>query len=176
MIGLAPPRPDFAAALSEFLTALIHTCAAPADDETWFDWWERPPVSEVLRAELVSLVHAVELDGDGRRFMQKREELEAEPAPVAGPLIDAPGAQTQRNNTDLFVKRGGIERICRACASVALFALQTYAPSGGSGLRASLRGGGPLTTLVLVSSEDGSPSTLWMRQTELYRSLFARVR
>jgi CRISPR system Cascade subunit CasA len=46
---------------------------------------------------------------------------------------------------------------------MALFTLQTYAPSGGAGHRTSLRGGGPLTTLVMPADESTSLwSQLWL--------------
>jgi CRISPR system Cascade subunit CasA len=44
-------------------------------------------------------------------------------------------------------------------AALALLTLQTMAPSGGAGHRTSLRGGGPLSTLILPKA----PSTLWHR-------------
>jgi CRISPR system Cascade subunit CasA len=64
-------------------------------------------------------------------------------------LIDAPGQNTLEKNRDHFVKRGHITQLCPYCAAVALFTLQTNAPGGGQGHRAGLRGGGPLTTVIL---------------------------
>ncbi|MBM3518222.1 MAG: type I-E CRISPR-associated protein Cse1/CasA, partial [Alphaproteobacteria bacterium] len=64
------------------------------------------------------------------------------------------------NNADLFVKRAEVAVLSRALAAAALLTLQTYAPSGGKGHRTSLRGGGPLTTLVVAAPEEGPP-TLW---------------
>ena len=81
---------------------------------------------------------------------------------MAALLIDAPGAQTLRNNADLFVKRGGAPVLCRAAAAMALFTLCSYAPAGGAGHRTSLRGGGPMTTLV-VAGHRGYGDTLWGR-------------
>ncbi|WP_253207205.1 type I-E CRISPR-associated protein Cse1/CasA [Verticiella alkaliphila] len=50
--------------------------------------------------------------------------------------------------------------MCEACVAQALFTLQINAPSGGRGIRTSLRGGGPMTTLLLPQQED---ATLWQR-------------
>jgi CRISPR system Cascade subunit CasA len=69
--------------------------------------------------------------------------------PIAGLLIDTPGENAERHNADLFIKRGRVTTLCPACAAMALFTLQTNAPSGGAGHRTSLRGGGPLTTIAL---------------------------
>lgn len=46
---------------------------------------------------------------------------------------------------------------------MALYALQAFAPSGGAGHRTSLRGGGPLTTLVVPAPPpgDGRSRSLW---------------
>ncbi|HLA35687.1 MAG TPA: type I-E CRISPR-associated protein Cse1/CasA, partial [Rhodocyclaceae bacterium] len=64
-------------------------------------------------------------------------------------LMDAPGGNTIKNNQDHFVKRDAVSALCPHCAAMALFCLQTNAPSGGQGHRVGLRGGGPLTTLIL---------------------------
>jgi CRISPR system Cascade subunit CasA len=85
--------------------------------------------------------------------------------PVASLLIDAPGANTLKKNRDLFVRRASVPALGRAAAAMALFTVQTYAPSGGAGHRTSLRGGGPLTSLVLPPADDGAPSlwrTVWL--------------
>ena len=47
---------------------------------------------------------------------------------------------------------------------MALYMLQQFAPSGGAGHRTSLRGGGPLVTLVLPGTRgNGRPPTLWQK-------------
>ncbi|MFN9970934.1 MAG: type I-E CRISPR-associated protein Cse1/CasA, partial [Phycisphaerae bacterium] len=63
-------------------------------------------------------------------------------------MIDSAGEQGKRLNKDLFVKRDRFKSFGRPAAAMALLTLQTYAPAGGQGHRVSLRGGGPLTTLV----------------------------
>ncbi len=73
-----------------------------------------------------------------------------------------PGDITLKKNTDLFVKRGRAAALSRAVSAMALYSLQTYAPSGGQGHRTSLRGGGPLTTLVALQDSAGR-DTLWGR-------------
>jgi CRISPR system Cascade subunit CasA len=92
--------------------------------------------------------------------MQEMGQLDVSPSPISGLFIEAPGANTEKNNADLFQKRGRIEMLSMPAAAMALFTLQTYAPSGGAGHRTSLRGGGPLTTLGLPPS---AQDTLWHR-------------
>ena len=161
--GFAWPRPDFDGAAHEFLIGLLSTGAAPRDDDDWEDWWLAPPSPETLRQRFGQLAHAFGLDGPGPRFLQDLDPLDdVEERETSALLIDAPGAQTLRNNADLFVKRSGTSVLCRPAAAMALFALSAYAPSGGVGHRTSLRGGGPMTTLVLARHEDYG-DTLWGR-------------
>jgi CRISPR system Cascade subunit CasA len=91
--------------------------------------------------------------------MQDKGLVDGDQWPIGSLLIDAPGENALRNNSDHFVKRGGVEALCPSCCATALFALQTNAPSGGVGYRTSLRGGGPLTTLILPGR--GSLDSLW---------------
>ena len=162
-VALAWPRPDFNGAAHEFLIGLASTAAAPNDEDEWEDWWLTPPPPEDLKERFAKVAHAFDLDGPGPRFLQDIEPLDdAKETDAASLLIDAPGAQTVRNNADLFLKRGGAPVLCRAAAAMALYTLNAYAPAGGAGNRTSLRGGGPMTTLVIARHEDYG-NTLWGR-------------
>ena len=156
-IALAAPRPDFNGALHEFLIGLLTTCFAPEDERQWREFWHTSPSPETLKQVFSSYSHAFNLDGDGPRFMQDFDELAKNPKPVSALLIDAPGEKALTENADHFGKRGGVSAMSPAMAAMALFTLQTYAPAGGAGHRTSLRGGGPLTTLVTAQD------TLWGR-------------
>ena len=163
LVSFAWPRPDFNGAAHELLIGLLATAAAPTDDDEWDDWWLAPPTPEMLVERFATVAHAFDLDGPGPRFLQDLDPLDdAGDKEVATLLIDTPGAQTLRNNADLFVKRGGAPVLSRAAAAMALFTLNSYAPSGGAGHRTSLRGGGPLTTLVFAEHSTFG-STLWGR-------------
>jgi len=164
VVALAAPRPDFNGALMQFLIGLLQTTTAPEDHDVWTEWLEYPPSPATLKDTLGSHADAFELDGEGPCFMQDFEPLEGEPNPIDALLIDAPTGKTLRDNTDHFVKRDRVEALCPACATTALFTLQANAPGGGVGHRTSMRGGGPLTTLV-VPDPAGSdlPETLWTR-------------
>jgi CRISPR system Cascade subunit CasA len=170
---LAAPRADFNGALMQWLIALLQTAAAPDNQDEWGAWMEMPPAPEVLRGKFDDVAHAFDLNGDGPCFMQDYDKLESDPVSVSGLLIDAPGNNALKNNTDLFVKRGGVEGMCPACAAQALFTLQTNAPSGGVGHRTGLRGGGPLTTLVKLDPVVNGPEAelLW---PSLWLNVFAR--
>jgi CRISPR system Cascade subunit CasA len=176
VVGLATPRPDFAGALQEFLIGLLSAALQPADDEAWKPLWIAPPTTGELQEALDRLPPAFDLDGDGPRFFQDLSEADfagVGVAPVEQLLIDTPGEQTTKLNKDLFVKRGRVECLGRPAAAMALLTLQTYAPAGGQGHRTSLRGGGPLTTLVDPQAGDGSG--LAAEDQPLWRKLWANV-
>ena len=163
VLRLAAPRPDFNGALLQFLIGLLQTVCPPGDHDQWVDWLdEETPEPDVLKEHFCKYAHAFELKGDGPRFMQDFSPLQGDEKPISALLIDVPGAQTLRENKDHFIKRDQIESLCPACAATALFTLQTNAPSGGAGHRTSLRGGGPLTTLVAPDPNgSGLPDDLW---------------
>ncbi|GHC37634.1 type I-E CRISPR-associated protein Cse1/CasA [Aidingimonas halophila] len=158
---LALPRADFQGAAYQFLIGLLQTALPPQDNGEWLDRFIEPPGADELTAAFAPLTAAFELKGDGPRFMQDLDSLDdVKEATVSGLLIDAPGANGIKNNTDFFVKRGRVETMCEDCAALALFTMQINAPAGGAGIRVGLRGGGPLTTLVLPEAADAS---LWSR-------------
>ena len=171
IVALAAPRPDFQGGLMQFLIGLLQTAAPPDEDNDleWEKWFEEPPTPEELRAKFDSFVDCFHLDGDGPRFMQdlelKKETPKVKEYSIYALLIDAPGENTVKNNTDHFIKRDCVIGMCYPCAATALFTLQTNAPEGGSGHRTSLRGGGPLTTLVALDPQENGieleSETLW---------------
>jgi CRISPR system Cascade subunit CasA len=167
VVALNAPRPDFNGALIQFLIGLVQTAWVRADS-----FWDRdemlwsPPATDELARLFAPLKDAFHLDGDGPRFMQ---DLTLKPGDsparneISALLIDFPGAQAIEKNADHFVKRGSGGALCPHCAAAALFCLMTNAPSGGAGHRTSLRGGGPLTTLVsyVPITLQHPPSALW---------------
>lgn len=158
VVSLDAPRPDFNGALIQFLIGLMQTVAAPQNGTEWRKWLTDPLTPDELKVKFSSVRHAFELGGDGPRFMQDFEKLSVTQGEIDGLLIDMPGESTTKKNTDHFVKRNTVAGMCPSCTATALFAMQTNAPAGGQGNRTSLRGGGPLTTLVVG---DKRHETLW---------------
>jgi CRISPR system Cascade subunit CasA len=150
------PRPDFRCAALEFLIGLLTVACPPCDD--WKARWTSPPSRAKLEAAFAPFAAALTFDGEGPRAFDL-EEFSTKPTPVEALLIEAPGAETKRKNAALLVKAGLVEVLSRPAVSIALITLQTMAPMGGEGHRTSLRGGGPLTTLVVPKF----PATLWHR-------------
>lgn len=157
--ALNAPRPDFNGALIQFLIGLVQTVAAPKNGAEWRKKLTEPPTPNELHTNFATVRHAFELGGDGPRFMQDFDELIGQAGSIDGLLIDEPGENALKNNTDFFVKRKQDSfSMCPACCAVAMFSLQTNAPAGGRGYMTSLRGGGPLTTIVMGSDQ---LDTLW---------------
>lgn len=161
IVDLALPRADFQGAAYQFLIGLLQTALPPQDHGDWLDRFIEPPSVEDLEAALVPFTAAFELDGDGPRFMQDLDPLDdVKEANVDNLLIDAPGESTTKKNRDFFVKRGQVEVMCSDCAALSLFTMQINAPEGGRGHLTGLRGGGPLTTLVIPEEHS---ARLWQR-------------
>lgn len=164
IVAFAWPRADFDAAAREFMIGLLSiACWSRVREDEWEAWWSEPPPPDVLQDCFAPLSAAFRLDGDGPRFMQDLDPMDdGTVCDVSALLIDAPGANTITRNADLFVKRGQIAWLGRPAATMALFTLQTFAPSGGAGHRTSVRGGGPLTTVVVPDGPSNDvPPTLW---------------
>ena len=168
VVALNAPRPDFNGALIQFLIGLVQTTAAPANRVEWKEKLRTPPAKSEIKQKFETVRHAFELDGVGPRFMQDLERNGGKEWGVSCLLLDSPGDNTLENNQDHFVKRGRVNVLCPACAATALFTLQTNAPYGGVGHQSSIRGGGPVTTLVLPQrNEIGSLwETIWINTLE----------
>lgn len=180
VVEVAAPRPDFNGALQEFLIGLLTTALLPSDDDEWAARTAVPPTVEQFHDALMKLPQAFDLEGEGPRFFQDLSEADvaegkfwtAESLLIGMPNTEFANAPRREVVTDLFVKPGRIEKLGRAAAAMALLTMQTYAPAGGAGHRTSLRGGGPLTTLVDPRDTSADPSA---GQQALWTKLWANV-
>lgn len=140
------PRADLNIACLELLIGLVYMADPPANKKEWRQ--RQAPDAARLQTRLAPLAPAFNLGGDGPRFLQDFEAIEGE---ANGPdmlFIDSAGANTARNNADLMVHRDRYATLVAPLAAMALYTFQSFAPSGGAGNRTSMRGGGPMVTLV----------------------------
>lgn len=150
------PRPDFRSAAYQFLIGLLQTFYAPSSAREWRSRWKDPPSAEALAAALTPCQGAFALEGEGPAFLQDLAlPSDAHQLPVLDLLIDA-GSDSNRH----FNKPQALQGLCEDCAALAVLTLQLNAPPGGRGIRTSVRGGGPLTTLLVPAHDD---ATLWQR-------------
>jgi len=165
--ALNAPRPDFNGALIQFLIGLAQTTFAPANKIEWKAKLKTPPPPEQLKTAFMTVHDAFELGGDGPRFMQDFDDFKRKSKPIDWLLIGAATDNALKENRDHFVKRDAVTAMCPSCCGTALFTMQTNAPMGGSGLRTSLRGGGPLTTLIIGDKDfDMLWHTIWLNVLE----------
>jgi len=156
-------RPDFNGALAQFAIGLLQSTTPMDSGTAWKQSFLTPPTALILDEWFAPVAQAFELDAKGARFMQDFS-LTAEEGTlneIGALLIETPGENTLKNNADHFVKRGSVSAMCPHCAATALLTLQINAPAGGAGNRTGLRGGGPLSTLVVSMPLDGHPRSLW---------------
>jgi len=173
------PRADLNLACHELLVGMIYLACPPTANSQRFS----PPDADTFRAGLEPLIPAFNLLGVGPCFMQDFEILEGEAKAPDMLFIDSAGAATQSKNADLMVRRSRYPVLPLPLAAMALYTLQAFAPAGGSGNRTSMRGGGPMVTLVKPKGQglwqlvwanvpcgkplgvDGQEKLPWMRPT-----------
>ncbi len=161
IVDFALNRADFQGAAYQFAIGLLQTVFAPKNEDEWEEYFESPPSDEELKSAFSKVAHAFNITGSAPLFMQDFSKLEEQKnIPIAQLLIDAPGENGIKKNTDHFIKQGIADVMSLEMAVLALFTLQINAPSGGQGHLVSLRGGGPLTTLIYPTEEH---STLWQK-------------
>lgn len=150
-------RADCDTSLTEFLIGLLAVTLDPVMTKVgWLKRWRAPPAATELETAFAPFAGGFLLDGPGARFFQDLDDLDGgAETPVGALFMDAPAEH--------FVKPGGTVALSRRGAALALLTLQTNAPAGGAGHRTSLRGGGPLTTLVVPGPTASKPTTLWQR-------------
>lgn len=158
-LDLVAPRADFRGALFQFLIGLLQTAFPVEDEDEWLERWESPPSVQELEQAFAAWVAYFALDGDGVAFLQDAKATADFGTKDIRELLMDLGSVSNLH----FNKPEGIHALCPACASTALFGLQTNAPSGGVGHRVSMRGGGPLTSLLVPKSNEAEPATLWQR-------------
>lgn len=161
IVDVSYPRADFQGAAWQMLIGLLQTTVAPEDEPSWREVWKNGIDKQAWQQALSAVAPAMQFGAEKPAFLQSFEPLESESSSIAGLLIDAPGGNTLKLNKDHFVKRHVGQQICPHCAVMALFAVQTNSPAGGAGYRVGLRGGGPLTTLVVPQQERDFP--LWKK-------------
>lgn len=153
VVAVATGRPDCDISLTEFLIGLLAVACPPESNSDWRNGFARPLTGEALKAAFEPLAEAVVLDGDGPRFFQDREELQGDTTEIEALCMDVVAKH--------FTKPGRVEVLSRAGAAIVLATLQTSSPAGGAGHRTSLRGGGPLTTLVVPGGKPDEATNLW---------------
>ena len=155
------PRPDLNLACLELLVGLVYMAAPPTDARDWRDGFDNWPRPETLRQCFRCYADAFNLLGDGPRFLQDFDaDINGKDVAVDMLFIDSAGENTIKKNKDLMVRRERYRSLPPNLAAMALYTLQDFAHEDGSGHRTSMRGGGPMVTLV-KPPESGLWPLIW---------------
>lgn len=152
LVALAAPRPDFAGSLAQVLIGLLQSVMTPKDERAWRKSFAAPPGPEALQSAFEPLTSSFELFGEGPRVFQDltlEQEGVGEIWPIESIFIEVPWDSSLSLGAEKLGEAAWVSALCPSCAASALSTLQINAPAGGRGHRTGLRGGGPLTTLVL---------------------------
>lgn len=160
IVAIDAPRADFTGALMQFLIGLLQTAYAPEREKEWINAFRQPPDPKTLKAAFAEYREVFHFGADRPSFMEDFDLDEGADKPISGLFIEAPGQKTLNENADFFIKRRHVRRISPEVAAMALLTLQINGPEGGRGSMTSIRGGGPLTTLVFNTPKE-SRDTLW---------------
>ncbi|MDP2737365.1 MAG: type I-E CRISPR-associated protein Cse1/CasA [Pseudorhodobacter sp.] len=173
------PRADLNITCLELLIGLVFLADPPEDVDDWQD--RQAPDADRLRGKLSALAPAFNLTGEGPLFLQDFVALQDAPNPPDMLFIDSAGAKTAKDNADLMVRRKRYVELDLPLSAMALYTFQAHAPEGGRGNMTSMRGGGPMVTLVdpgaglwpliWANVPDGKPQGMaalpWMRPTKV---------
>lgn len=162
-VAIVAPRADFHLGMMEFLIAVFATLYPPASDEDWLDRFHQAPTSQEFEEAISTAKPYFELLGEGMTFMQELGDFEGKRVSAGTLFLEGPGEKTLKENRDVFTRRLRSQTLSRRSTAIALYVLQNFAPSGGKGYRTSVRGGGPLTTLVNLESVAGREPTLFQQ-------------
>lgn len=147
-------RPDFDGAIMQFLIGVYQVLLSPEEDEDCNEFFKTKPSVDSLKERIDLIAPAFVFDEGDHRFMQDPSaDGSDEDRDINKLLLD----NSSKPNMH-FIKEGTIQHICPHCVAMALITLQLNSPVGGRGHWTSLRGGGPLTTLVCMSDDE---KTLW---------------
>jgi len=132
---------------------------APDDEDEWVEGLQSLPDATEVKQRFDTVSSAFNLGGDGPRFMQDTSCADGDQQSIETLIIGMPGENTLKNNSDFFQKRKSVQQLCPACGAMALMTLQINGPKGGRGHMTGLRGGGPLTSIILGKT---LPETIWL--------------
>lgn len=160
------PRDDLELACLQLLICLTQVIFLPKNDSEL-----RSRISSPMSPEEFSNGIALidknwfDLDHPSTPFMQTRGVKAKETTPIQKLLIGLP----EGNNHAFFDRTGDVLNLSAACTVIALFNQASNCPSFGGGFKGSLRGGAPVTTLVMENDGNSLRKTIWRNVITLPR-------
>ncbi len=142
-IGL--PRDDLELACLQLLVCMTQVMFLPEDERMLRARIAKPLSVTEFDSGTAPCCDCFDLDHATQPFMQSRGVKAVEDTPIQKLLIGLP----EGNNHAFFNEAGEVRQLCGSLAAIALFNQASNCPSFGGGFKGSLRGGAPITTLVL---------------------------
>lgn len=139
------PRDDLELACLQLLVCMTQVMFLPEDDRTLRTRTATPLSVAEFDAGIAPCCDWFDLDHATQPFMQSRGVRAVEDTPIQKLLIGLPAG----NNHAFFNAAGEVRHLCGSLAAIALFNQASNCPSFGGGFKGSLRGGAPITTLVI---------------------------
>ena len=115
------PRSDLNLSVSLFLIGIVQLYRAR--------YVSKPKSAQDFYKVVSEHLKAFEMEGP-TPFMQD-PNLEKNPRPILGLIIDSPGEKTLKDHRDFWRKEGSILDLCPSCAAAALYTQQMFAYPGG---------------------------------------------
>lgn len=139
------PRDDLELACVQLLVCMTQVMFLPEDDPALRARSAAPLSPEDFSAGVEPCKDWFDLDHPTQPFMQSRGVKAAENTPIQKLLIGLP----EGNNHAFFNEAGEVRCLSGSLAAIGLFNQASNSPSFGGGFKGSLRGGAPITTLVV---------------------------
>lgn len=155
VVDMVVPRSDFRNCLYQLLIGVMQVIVNPTKEQQWIDLWDNPLTTAELKDKFNKYEECFVIDSLGCAFMQDYKLEDYKEESLKNLFIELPA-------NDHFHKDEP-QKIDIYWAAVALYTLQTLAPSGGRGHKTGLRGGGPLTSILLPENESHKSTTLWQK-------------
>ena len=154
------PRDDMEMACLQLLICLVQSLFTPPDTETLKQRIKIPLTTDQYQAGIDGIESWFDLSHPDQPFMQTRGVKSKELTPM-----DKLFAGLDSSTSSVFVNEPGLaDRLCPSCTSIGLYNQANNAPSFGGGFKGSLRGGTPISTLVLDrlhETKDGLRQRIW---------------
>jgi len=139
------PRDDMEIACLQLLVSLTQVLFIPDNKDQLVERIAHPVSEGDYIAAIESKQDWFELDHPQHPFMQIRGVKAKELTGMAKLFAGLTGA-----TSSAFVNESGLaSQLCSTCTTIALFNQAANCPSFGGGFKASIRGGSPVTTLIL---------------------------
>lgn len=156
------PRDDLELACTQLLVCLLQITFLPEDNRALLERLNKSLSPEAMADAIRPCQDWFQLDHPTQPFMQTRGVKAADVTPMQKLLIGLP----EGNNHAFFNEVGEVQKVGPSIAAIVLFNQASNCPSFGGGFKGSLRGGAPVTTLVMGGN---LRETLWRNVLTLPR-------